>query len=191
MNIKDLKRNEVKPQRQLLARKKLRELTDGKADGGQKPMRLTDIYRSCGLEKICTYNNFVTMCNGKLNIPSWRLMWGIRKIVNPAEWFFYEDEHPGPDDMVDTTPPSLPDYQKSTNFRNIEKINPKRHKTGRGNNEISSWCKENGISYISFYMLRSGQRPLSTKFILKMRKIFPPKLWFDKAPDDNAAGRKD
>ncbi|MBQ3800006.1 MAG: hypothetical protein II837_06895 [Treponema sp.] len=184
MNIKDLRKNEGKNQKKLLARKKLLKLVSGKPEKGHKPMRITDIYQSCGLEKICTYNNFATMCKNELSIPSWKIMWAIRKIVNPAEWFFYEDEHPGPDDMIDITPPNLPDYRKSTNFKRIGKItnpNPNGHGTGRGNNEISAWCQRSGISYMSFYMLRSGQRPLSTKFVLRMRKTLPPKLWFDNA----------
>ena len=171
--------------RELLARKKLHEIAAEKAAAKkEKTMSkgIPETYAACRLQKVCTLDNFNKIYRGNIRIPNWRIIWTLRNIINPAEWFFHEDEKPKKEDLVDTSPSILPDFRESVNFARI------KEKTGtRGRDtDITNWCERVGIKYITLYMIRSEQRPITTSFVFKMRKIFPPRLWFEKEkPHDN------
>lgn len=174
--------------RELLARKKLHEIAAKNIKKMSEKKRdfrckgAAEIYTACNLQRFCTLDNFHKIYRGNIKIPAWRIIWALRKIVNPAEWFFYEDEKPRKKDLADITPATLPDFRKSVNFARIKE---KANVRGR-NADTADWCRKIGIKYITFYMIQSEQRAITPGFVFKMRKVFPPRLWFEKEkPHDN------
>jgi len=103
---------------------------------------------------------------GQRKFPPVRLMYRIRKEVDPSLWF-YDETEPMPEKYDFSDTPDLWDWKRSVNYhRLINEYN------------LKEFCRQNGLVYTTVYSMLYSGKSITAQQIMKFRHVLRPAGWF-------------
>lgn len=107
---------------------------------------------------------------GQVKFPPAHLIYTLRNIIYPGDWFFHLNEKKPEKRSLNDTDSDVYDIRKTVNYNKIIKLHESK--------ELFSFARQNGLNYSSFTHLINGLREFTPVFMFRLRNIFEPEDWF-------------